>query len=375
MRRCVLHFGLHKTGSSSIQRFLRHDLRDRRFFYPASSDQPHLKDNCHNRPLCCAFQNHPEKYYSHAKEGTPLAELRARGEWFKNAMDRRFASPEAETLVLSAEELSNYETPELVRLLDFLHGRNLEVEAIGYVRRYKPLQESRFQQAVRSPGHLGKAIPPESRRYALFPYRQKLEKFSELLVRSAARIVSFESAIFSNDGMLGDFCRRVGIEQENTMSQRVNEGLGLDAVRLLYSFRKFQPTPSIGNDAMEGERRLVAKLAELKGARTVFHSSFFLKSESDWRSNVDWISERVGENMLGDLYADDDKDCVHGETDLFQYSKDSLDWLARETGVSFRSLQGGDPEKVAQAVARLKEPVVKQPKRAGLWERLIGRCG
>ena len=114
---CILHFGLHKTGTSSIQRFLRHDLCDRRFFYPVCGDQPHLKDNCHNRLLCCALRIQPEKYHLHAKEKVSLAELRARGEWLKNAMDGMDAPPEAETLVLSAEESSNYETPELARLV------------------------------------------------------------------------------------------------------------------------------------------------------------------------------------------------------------------------------------------------------------------
>ena len=371
MRRCVLHFGLHKTGSSSIQRFLRHDLRDRRFFYPASSDQPDLKDNCHNRPLCCAFRDAPEKYHSHAKEGVELAELRARGEWFKNEMGGGDASPEAETLVLSAEELSNYEPQELARLVDFLHGRNLVVDAAGYARKYKTLQESRFQQAVRAPGRFGSAYPPENRRYALFPYRQKLEKFSELLGPSTVRIASFESAILSCGGVLGDFCHHVGIKQEITMSHRANEGLSLDAVRLIYAFRKFHLAPSVGKDAMAADVRLVAKMSELKGDRLVFHSSFFLRSERNWRADVDWISERIGEDMLGDLYADDEKDCVRSEADLLRFSKASLDWLARESGVSVRSLQDGNPKAVAQAVARLRNLVTSR-KPAGFWEWLTG---
>jgi hypothetical protein len=168
--------------------------------------------------------------------------------------------------------------------------------------------------------------------------------------------------------VVGDFCSKVGIEQEIPVAHRVNEGLGLDAVRLLYAFRKFQLDPEKGS--ADGNMRLVAKIAGLKGNRLVFHSSFFLKSESQWRADVDWISERMGEDMLGDLYADDDKDCVRGEADLFRFSKASLDWLARVTGVSVRSLRGGNPEEVAQAVAQLREPVVPIPRRAGLWEKL-----
>ncbi len=112
-------------------------------------------------------------------------------------------------------------------------------------------------------------------------------------------------------------------------------------------------------------------MSELKGDRLVFHSSFFLRSESNWRADVDWISERIGEDMLGDLYADDEKDCVRSEADLLRFSKASLDWLARESGVSVRSLQDGNPKAVAQAVARLRNPVTSR-KPAGFWEWLTG---
>ena len=169
MRHCIIHFGLHKTASSSIQKFLRHELRDPRFFYPTSSELPPLRDNCHNRPLCCAFRNSPETYHAHLKEGVGLQELKTRGAWFIEHVRSAVRSEAAETLLLSAEEISNFQEDELARLLDFLRAEKLGLAAQGYVRKFKPLQESRFQQALRDPGTSGQLISLEAKHLRLFP--------------------------------------------------------------------------------------------------------------------------------------------------------------------------------------------------------------
>jgi len=370
-KRCIIHFGLHKTGSSSIQRFLRHELRDERFYYPDSEQLPHLRDNCHNRPLCCAFQSHPEKYHSHAKEGASLSELRARGEWFKQQLSAGIGAENAKTLILSAEELSDFTAEEIGGLVRFLDSLSLDVSAIGYVRKYKQLQESRFQQALREPGPRGRLLPPEAPRFTIFPYRQKLEKFSEVLGSSAVRIKKFEAAALSDGGIIADFCRRVGIAQLPIFYGRANEGLSIDAVRLLYAYRKFHPGPVTGNAEGTIISRMVNKLSELKGERVTFHSSLLARSEDNWRADVNWISERMGEDMLGDLYGGDQQGCVRGEADLFVFSLPSLEWLASKAEVPLSTIRSGDPSLVAGAVGILKDHLStegnKTPQLGGGW--------
>jgi hypothetical protein len=149
----------------------------------------------------------------------------------------------------------------------------------------------------------------------------------------------------------------------------------LDAVRLLYAYRKTQALFAIGQSAIDANQRLVERLSGLDGQNLVFHSSLLLKHEQSWRADVEWISERLGEDMLGNLFTDDGKDCLRGEEDLYRFSGESLDWLARETGVSFQSLKGGNPESVARAVERLKEPIGEKRSRRGFLGWLTGRAG
>ena len=370
MRRCIIHFGLHKTGSSSIQSFLRHELRDGRFYYPAAGETPALQDICHNRALSCAFRKHPETNHMHVREGVGVRELRARGDWFKQRMCVDAFPEKADCLVLSAEELSNFEKPEIEDLVNFLAKQETAVAGIGYVRKFKRLQESRFQQSVRAPGPVGPTLSPEHPVFADFAYRAKLEKFPQIMSRKAVTLGIYEAAISSGGCIVDDFCRRAGIERLERKNARQNESLSMDAVRLLYTFRKFHSGFNQGMNSLGPNQRLVAKLSELKGGRAAFHSSLLKKTESRWRADVDWISQIMGEDMLGDLRGDDERDCLRGEADLFAFSARSLEWLALESQTESGKLKSGDPAVVARAMQVLADRAYDE---AGGRPGLLGR--
>jgi hypothetical protein len=355
MRRAIIHFGLHKTGSSSIQSFLRNELRDERFYYPASGETPALQEICHNRALSCAFQHNPETNHMHAREGVGVRELRARGDWFKQRLSVDAFPEKADTIVLSAEELSNFEITELESLVDFLAKQGLVIEAIGYVRKYKRLQESRFQQSVRAPGPTGRTLAPDHPYFAGFAYRKKLEKFWQVMTPGSVTLDIFERAISSSGCIVDDFCHKAGITRQFEPAARENEGLSMDAVRLLYTFRKFHPAFNAGMNSIAPNQRLVAMLCELKGERVAFHSSLLRNTESRWRADVDWISAQLGEDMLGDLHGDDEGDCLRSEADLFAFSPSSLEWLASASQMEFGSLKSGDPARVARAMRVLAD--------------------
>jgi hypothetical protein len=309
------------------------------------------------------------------KEGVGLEEIRARGDWFKDQLRKAVPPHFHESLILSAEELSHYRVEELQNLATFLNGIGLDTTPLAYVRTMKASIESRFQQELKEPVPGKAPLNLKRHEFACSGYRFRVRKFDELFGADSVKLFLYERVLKEDGCVVRHFCHTLGIAQVPQAPRRTNEALGMDAVRFLYAYRKFDPHYGVGQMAIDGNRRLTQRLLLLGGPNFFFHSSLLLKHEQNWRQDVDWISKRMGEDMLGDIHADDERDCLRDEEDLYRFSKGSLDWLARETGVSFQSLQGGDPEKVAQAVARLKEPVVMQRKRAGLWEGLIGRCG
>lgn len=359
IKRCVLHFGLHKTGSTSIQQFLRRQLNDPAFFYPESGRDPHLQDNCQNRILVAAFRASPEQYHAHAKEGASRVLLRERGQLFKTQLQTWAKEEGTRTLILSAEELSNFEFDEVQTMAQFLRHLTSEISGIGYVRKYKELQESRFQQAVRMPGPRRWLLPPEDKRFARFHYRDKIEKFLQIFGRNAVIVRKFDRNNLEQKCVVCDFCKTIGISQPSPLIAQENKSLSLDAIRLLYTHRKFCLTGLQREDSSLGDYLLAEKLAELAGFRAAFHSTLLTQSEEYWRADVDWISEFLGEEMLGNLFADDDKPCIRNEADLFCFSTDSLEWLAKETGLAPSKLNHATPETVGDAVGILRDKTMR----------------
>jgi hypothetical protein len=152
IKSCILHFGLAKTASTSIQQFLRHDLEDSGFCYPAiSHDGGNVSDDCHNRALCYAFLSKPEEHHTSVKLGLSVESLRLQGAEARRQLTNAVQHSPAHTLLLSAEGLYWFPFEDLQVLVVFLSNLNLRVRAVAYVRQFKRHQESVFQQRVREP--------------------------------------------------------------------------------------------------------------------------------------------------------------------------------------------------------------------------------
>jgi hypothetical protein len=111
--------------------------------------------------------------------------------------------------------------------------------------------------------------------------------------------------------------------------------------------------------ALGANIRLVEKLSELKGSRAFFHSSLLTSTEDKWRPDVEWAMQRTGFDLLGDIYEDDDKQCVRSQDDMLRFSPRSLDWLACAASIKATKIATGDPKAVAGAVRVLSERLTR----------------
>lgn len=303
---------------------------------------------------------HPERYYSHARDRALPEELHARGEAFKGSLARHLRAIPERTVILSAEELSAFAIEELRSLADFLMQQGRDVTYLGYVRKYKPLQESRFQEALRQGRLRGGVLTPEHPRFANFPYRSRIEKFMMLSGKDAVDLRKFERNKLKDGCVIKDFCARTGIEGTPAKSPDANAALSLEACKLLYTYRKFCAPTAQDADSSKAGRQLLDKLGELKGNRLCFHSSVFLTTEDQWHADVEWISQQLSEDMKGDIFCDDEKPCVRSESDLFQYAPQTLEWLARNSGVSLTKLRSSDSQGICSALELVRQKTLLQ---------------
>jgi hypothetical protein len=334
IRECILHVGLHKTGSSSIQSFLSsHTLPG--ILYPD------LGEANQSRPLATAFRSDATKYHLNRKARLDPSTVEQRRNETRSSLDKAFASLEGRRMVLSAEDLSLFPEDDLADFVAFLAQRAGKIRGLAYIRAVSGWLESLFQETLRNSSRL----PPLTRFRPL--YRPRLEKFDRLLGPSNIEVAVYQRERLSGGCVVQDFARRLGVEPPAT-PPRANTGLSLPAVRLLAVYRQWRPSPaSSGPDTLRENKLLATSLRTLPGPPLLFSETLVRRFIRRTRADIDWAEERLG-HPLSEI-----SDCdfaIERRKDLLQLQQPELEWLAEQCGIASTRLSASAPDGVAQAM-------------------------
>lgn len=346
--RCILHFGMPKTGSTSIQESLYSGLTDPDFYYP------NLGHFNHSMFLEAAFSEKPERYHTNHKLGIGREQLLSERPGVLRRLADEIGRSGSRTMVLSSEHVVDFRESVAAALLAFFSSQACDLQLVAYVRPIRGWVESRFAQIVREPP----PIRPADDLWAWFintkTCRGRIEAKDDALGRERVTLWPFSPAQFPHGCVVQDFCRRIGMKTVPRVIHRSNERLDLPAIRFLYAYRTFGPGYGVGPGVMNENANLLRHLEMLAGPRFHVHSEVL---EDYCRSNetdIAWIESRVGASLRDERWQDKDEHAIRGEGDLLAFSAESLEWLAERTGTSFRKLAQGDPADVAAALHLLR---------------------
>lgn len=349
-RRCILHFGMHKTGSTSIQKSLFYLTTEVPWVY-LNAGKPNASVALHTM-----FSTRPENNNRNVKLGLNAAEVRQRRQDCFKRMEAQIAATDKD-LLLSGEGMCVLDEAELKRLVDWVRPFVDEVVAVGYVRSPKAYMESAFQQIVkggRSDFNLNAVYPG---------YRRKFEKFENLLGRDKVQYWLFEPKGFPKGCVVRDFAARLGVTLEDGDVQRVNESISMEALALLYAYRKYGEGYGVGEAAIRENLMLIRKLAELKGHKLRFSPDLVRPILDEHRADIAWMEQRLGHSFNEDWDAHAEFE-VAGEADMLKFGEESLAVLRQWTGVPATDTSAS-PKDVARLVARLRRSLAEEHNRPG----------
>lgn len=349
MSRLIIHFGMHKTGSSSIQEFLFRHLADPRFRYidlgAANS----------SGKIATAFMEEPHTYHAHQKRGRSMQEV----SWLRDQTIARLRAEleraRGRTAILSGEFVPYLRDQELAALSDFVSSFGYSVHAVGYVRAPKAYMQSAFQQRVKE----GKDVLNP---WGLYPdYRERFHRLEDVFGKDHVRFWYFDPKSFPSGCVVQDFCRRLGIEFSGENVVRVNDALSLPALSLLYTYRRFGPGYGVGPTAVRENNRLIERLRALPGAKLRFHSSLVAPVINANRADLAWMETRLGVPLVEDLVIDDEH-AVRSEDDLLTCSPETLNWLGRQLGAEPEKHWHPrmTPNEVASRMHKLRRKIVEE---------------
>ena len=277
----VLHIGMHKTGSTSIQKtfdnYARGGIYYLGFFNPN-----------HSALYPTLFMENPEKYGAHKKNNRSMAEVEELKARFSKKIETFIDGlPDDATVVSSAEDLIMLKASELKALKAWAEKRFSQIHVIGYVRPPASLMTSSIQQRI-----VGGV---KSQFSDLYPrYRQKFERFDDVFGRENVELVKFDKASLMHGDVVRDFAARIGADLPPTEVETANESRSLETTAVLYAQRalgrgwmKYPGSPRDNNT-------LVSRLKSLGGGKIVLDPDVMAEILAEQADDLDWITERLG---------------------------------------------------------------------------------
>lgn len=337
-RRCIVHFGPHKTGSSSIQSTLFHELNSDQFEYAK------LGAANQSRILYTVFSDAPERYPKHrAAKMTAFS-----AEQFRLNLNRRFNSglnaASESTIILSGEVVSKMSLDELSYMKKYLHQFFDDIWAVGYVRPPRALIGSRYQEQLKN--HAVSMTPLGIR----VAYMKSLEKFDRVFGRDNVKFWRFNASDFPDGDVVKHFFVSLGIPLPQRV-RRVNESLPREAVQILYAFHKFGQRASPGAGRAAAKRQAIALLRGLSNTRFRLSPALLDPVIDRMRDDIAWAEARIGASLAEDR--GDEAGAIGSEADMLDIAPEVIARL--EEIVSARCDLPGRIDEPAPYAARLVE--------------------
>ena len=237
----ILHVGLHKTASSSIQRTLgneREVLRAHGFEYALFNNFRGDDHVNHSLPMFVAFSSRYREYQFIITHHLDPDKERQR--FLVQLEDQiKNASKTGRTLIISGEEMSSMSIEDLINLRDWLARFDARMRTICFIRSPYAMTCSDGQEWIKT-----------GRQYRV-THRQSMPAFSRLKsVFPALEISSFQTISAHADGPVGYFLELIGMPGTAIVTPaRSNESLSDNIARLIAHINEVEPVSLRGTDS------------------------------------------------------------------------------------------------------------------------------
>lgn len=346
MRKCIIHFGIHKTGTTSIQQALFSKL------WSTDAAYLHIGSPYITRDLTAAFSSNPTR---HAPD-LGIVDAKRR-ESIQEALRKAIAGLAYDRLVISAECLSEFNPAEIGEFIDFLRSQNLSLEAVAYIREWRSWYESIFQQTSKYGTWHSEMFP-----LRFSSYRSAIEAFDALLGKQNVHLFKYDKERFPQGCVVRDFFNRFDLGDPGDIERELNQGISLDAVKFLRAFHNSGLRKVSDTATFERNILLANYMEKLAGEPVRFAPALLDELLQGDDSDLEWIESRLGDSLRPNVAIQIKEAGIRMEEDLENFSPESLAWLERESGVAIKAGADATSREIALAMAVLQDHICSLPK-------------
>lgn len=284
----IIHIGMHKTGSSSIQEtFSRLKMPGVEYL---SLGTPN-----HSGFMATILMDNPEGHHSHVRRGATKTEVYRLRDCYLERFAAQLASVKEKRIIISAEYLSHCSCGEkqLLKLKEILEPWCLKFFVIGYVRPPIGFMQSAFQQKLKSGAELSMEMDK------IYPYYEaRFSSFFNVFGRDSVELVKYDRTSLLHGDVVRDFSSRLGVQLNPDEIISTNETMSLEAVSLLFFHRKFYSISQGYKKYHVDNARLLDNLALIGDNKFLFSHSLVGDVVESHKLDIDWISGKLGCSIL-----------------------------------------------------------------------------
>lgn len=261
MTKAVLHIGTEKTGTTSVQRFLkinRKALRARGIVFP----QAFGKEN--QMALPAAAQSGFGPMRRNMFKLTSWEQVDAFRERLRCELTAELQEADYQLAVMSAEHCSSrlLADEELLWLLNFLREFFSEVRIVVYIRRQDEFLLSTYSAHIKAGGVNRLHIPEEELLENRYDYWNLLSRWARVFGRENVCCRRFEPHSLVNSDIVADYMEAAGISGEYSYPKRLNTSLDASCLEFLRLLNQHIPRVTAAG-INEHRHRILSALTEL----------------------------------------------------------------------------------------------------------------
>jgi hypothetical protein len=344
MARCIIHIGMHRTGSSSIQGSMA-GFTDDRFHYGRLDTTPN-----HSLAIYSLFAEDPGRNHLHKAARRDAAAVRAYTDAMSVALERTIAEARGRILLISGEGICGLKRAELRELRRYFGRHFDDLSIVGYVRPPAAFMASAFQQRLKNRSQASFDL---ARGYR--SYERTFEKFDDVFGRENVCLWKYDPKAFPGGCVVRDFCSRLAISLPAEKIVRLNESFSRQVMALLYAHRKY------GNehDPAMSARQLASLLTGINHDKFRFSPDAVCPVLAKNRDDIQWMEARLGQSLHEELGQHQPGD-IRDEADLLRpdpvVAGNIIEMLGDQAP---EGVTGDTAEQVAQLVNALHTQFVK----------------
>ncbi|MEP3334406.1 sulfotransferase domain-containing protein [Sedimentitalea sp.] len=345
-----LHIGTPKSGTTTIQRFLKHNralLQENGVYVPQS-----VGEGNHRRLAAMFLNDDTVDYFFRRLNLQDRAERIAAKHQWQSDLSTEIEAQRCSHVVMSSEHLqSRLHEPEAIRALsDYLQPRFSDIRIILYIRDPLDTAVSLYSTAVKSGSTRAEIqLPPPDHWANIVDHKATIQRWQANLAPAELRLRLFQKDDFVKGDLLADFISAAGLpDLDYGRPKRANESLDQLGLGLLRRLNKDIPMvlPNGKVNPHRGNIKTVFETHFNGGAPFLPSAEAIATYETTFAESNDWVRQTFFPER-GHLFTPKPRNIAAEE----KLASDDLDRIAE----FIADLWCGKREKVAKRRPRNKK--------------------